>query len=710
MIFQVEITDLMGEVLATVSQREDTGVPIPLNDGRTASVRIPISHAAAAEVKPLTRMLRVWYRPDDNDDPDFWGVIADPDWHFQDGYVDVTAVDAGFRLNRAFARFGDAVVGASSDKHPPNSPTDYRTIRFLILAAENTAAQAAAGDPDIGIKRTGTGTSNDASEADSGYTMQVERGSNVAQKIQEIIKGPFGPDVELYPMEGLGDTPSGTPYYVALRTHDLQGQNRATAVIAQPFAAVGGNPAALGVDADYVYWWDASTNSIGRVTKDGSTIEPDFITDVPSVVQFAINETHLFWADGFTGSIARANIDGSGLNLSFILLGGGGGAPTGIALNSTKVYWTDNNNSSVGRANLDGTGVNENLVTGITLPAAVALDAAKVYWAANGDDAIGCAALDGSGADYAFIPASDPAAVKVDATNVYWAEFSSHQIFRAALDGTVDPDFGIGAALVPSGTSPDEFVLTRSKILWVNFNTGIGVSSYDGSDADDAAVAAEWAYSMVTDGSTAYWANADSGSGDGSIGSYRFESLTFRCVQPEDSSNPNNVQDANWNPQGSQVRNHHTSVVQGDATHPGIRVQASHPGSFHEIGPHSGWDNPAGTNTKEISVPALEGHAGSVVERYAHAPNFITLTAKVEPSVGTNPWPQYRRDFDLGDRVLVYVKKDNMDFDAIFGGPLEMRIMKVTPTQVDSADNCRVDIEVSPHNALIDDIVTASDD
>lgn len=412
MIFQVEITDLDGNVVADVTQREQTECPVPINDGRTASVRIPIGHAAAAEVKSLERMLRVYYRPDDNDDPAFWGVIGDPDWHFKEGYVDVPAADQWFRLNRSFARFGDDVVGPSTDPHPPNSPTDYTTIRKLIVAAENTAAQQLAGYPDLGIKRTGTGASNSASAAAGGHTMQIERGSNIAQKIMEIIKGAYGPDVQLYPKLGLGASGSGTPFYVALRTFDLQGTDRTS----------------------------------------------------------------------------------------------GGGA------------------------------------------------------------------------------------------------------------------------------------------------------------------------------------------------------LTFRCVEPEDPMNPNNVADATWNPQGSQVRNHHTSVVQGDASQAGVRVQASHGGAFALYGPLSGWDNPSGTNTKRVSSAALEAHALSVLERYAHAPNFITLEAKVEPSVGTNPWPQWLQDFDVGDRVLVEIDKDNL----VYSG--EVRITRVHPVQVDAADNARVDIEVVPHVAAVDDIVTAVDD
>lgn len=407
-IFTVEITDLAGTLLETVTQRENTEGGIPLNDGRTGAVRIPVAHAAAAEVVSLTRMLRLYYRIVDNPDPFFWGVIADPDWHFAEGYVDVPAVDQWFRLNRAFARYGDTVVGASTDPHPPDSPTDYTTIRDLIEAAENTAAQALAGYPDLGIKRTGAGTSNSASAAPGGNTMQIERGANIAQKIMEIIKGAYGPDVQLYPKLGLGASASGTPYYSALRTFDLQGSD-------------------------------------------------------------------------LTGS------------------------------------------------------------------------------------------------------------------------------------------------------------------------------------------------------------------------------LTFTCKQPEDPLNPNNVQDAGWNPQGSQVRNHHTSVVQGDASSPGIRTQASHAGSFGDIGPLSSWDNPSGTNTKRVSSAALEAHALSVLERYSYPPNFITLTAKVEPSVGTNPWPQWLRDFDVGDRVMVDIDKDNM----VYAG--EVRIIAVHPRQVDAADNCRVDIDVVPHTASVDDILTSVD-
>jgi hypothetical protein len=412
-VFTAEITNLAGTVVATLAQREELESPVPLNDSRSASVRIPVQDSAAAEVKPLERMLRIYFRQSANPDPIFWGVINDPDWSAAPGFVTINAQDQWERLMRAQARYADVVVGASTDPHPPNSPTDYTTIRNLILAAENTAAQAAAGDPDIGIKRTGTGTSNSATAAGTS-TVQIERGANIAQKIQEIMRAAPGTDVQLYPKTGLGATASGTPYYVALRTFDQQGTDRSA-------------------------------------------------------------------------------------------------------------------------------------------------------------------------------------------------------------------------------------------------------------------------------------------------------TLVFRFRDPEDPANPNNLDDATLSPKGSLVRNHQTSIVQGDGTTPGIRVLASHAASFHTYGPRSGWDNPSGGNTKQMSADALEGHAISVLERYAKPPSFMTLTAKVESAVGTNPNPQWLRDFDVGDLVSVYVKKANLDFDAMFGGAIEMRIMAVHPRQVDAADNARVDIEVSPHVADVGDITSAVD-
>lgn len=415
MIFTADITDLDGNSVAAVTQREGLECPVPLNESRTGRLRLPIQHSAAAHVKPLERMLRVWYRQSENPDPIVWGVITDPDWSTE-GSLDIVAQDQWERLTKSFARYADVVVGPSTGP-PPDSPTDYTTIRNLILAAENTTAQQLAGYPDLGIKRTGTGTSNSALAAGAGETMKIERGSNVAQKIQELIR--LGTDVQLYPMTGLGATPSGTPYYTALRTYDLQGTDRTA-------------------------------------------------------------------------------------------------------------------------------------------------------------------------------------------------------------------------------------------------------------------------------------------------------TLTFRYQEPRHATIENNLAGAAWSPRGSQVRNHHVSVVPGRDLGDGIevggvRVMASHPQSFDSYGPRSGWDNPSGGNTKAIGVPAMEAHASSVLERYSRPPNFITLEAKVESSVGTNPNPQWLRDFDVGDRVMAYVKKANMDFDVLFGGPIEVRIVAVTARQVDMADNARVDIEVVPWTANPSEFVVTED-
>lgn len=177
--FDVEITDLRGFILATTRADRDGMAPddgdpvvfrdfsdlevsVPLSDTREARVTFDIYSDAAQflwydgieddeenvyRIGALGRMVRIYLRT--LDQPVFWGVIVLARWNAQSARVEVTAQDQSFRLKKHFARYGDVVVGDSGDLTPPQSPTDYTTIRALVEAAENTPAQS--NYPPLGI-------------------------------------------------------------------------------------------------------------------------------------------------------------------------------------------------------------------------------------------------------------------------------------------------------------------------------------------------------------------------------------------------------------------------------------------------------------------------------------------------------------------------------------------------------------------------------
>lgn len=191
MVFEVEITNLQGEVLATTrDDRDGTGpgdadplvfnnysglsVEIPLSDSRTASVSFNLANpvvehlsfdgtadadAVQWKIGALGRLLRVYYRTDDNPQPVFWGPILMQTADFSAGTVTVNAVDPTLRLKHHYVNYSDPQLIGSVPTDPTaqnthSTPQDYRTVMDLIVAAQNLGSQNAY--PDLGIKEDGT--------------------------------------------------------------------------------------------------------------------------------------------------------------------------------------------------------------------------------------------------------------------------------------------------------------------------------------------------------------------------------------------------------------------------------------------------------------------------------------------------------------------------------------------------------------------------
>lgn len=188
MVFEVEITNLMGEILATTrSDRAGEGpsggdplvfqnysglqVEIPLADSRTARMTCALANPVVQhlffdgtadgdsvqwKIGALGRMLRVYYRGESQ--PVFWGPILMATADMAQGTYEINAHDPTLRLKHHYANFSDPqLVGDPGDPDPPDTPQDYRTVRDLIIAAQNLGSQSSY--PDLGIKEDG---SNDA--------------------------------------------------------------------------------------------------------------------------------------------------------------------------------------------------------------------------------------------------------------------------------------------------------------------------------------------------------------------------------------------------------------------------------------------------------------------------------------------------------------------------------------------------------------------
>lgn len=222
--------------------------------------------------------------------------------------------------------------------------------------------------------------------------------------------------------------------------------------------ATPGTPYGVALDSDHIYWASPSTNSIGRASRSGTSVEPDFI-QLPGAtpVDVTVDAGHVYWTDPLSGAIGRAALNGTSVQTSFIATGA---TPYGFTVDSTRVYWANGyGGTSIGRANLDGTAVTTNWITGANDPRDVAVGFGHIFWSNVGDDTIGRANLDGTAVNQALVSGADtPYGLAVNSRWLYWANQGADDgrtIGRSDLSGD-DPDqsFIVGASS-PIGLAVD---------------------------------------------------------------------------------------------------------------------------------------------------------------------------------------------------------------------------------------------------------------
>jgi hypothetical protein len=236
-VFDIYITDLKGNVLATVTRYKDVEITRPIGESREARFAISNHDPAVAHlyftdaqgylIGALGRMIRIKYRGSMK--RGIWGYAHVPSFA-SGGYSTIGVHDPSLRLKKWYSVYGDAVTGPSGAPSPRN-PSDYRAILAIRDAANLNDAQVAAGIPSHGII-DGTNTGKTVPPADENvFYTTVERGSGLWDKMQEVAGGAYGAEIDLEPYEPTaGELPfNGTtkPYkYARLHTWDFQGVNR----------------------------------------------------------------------------------------------------------------------------------------------------------------------------------------------------------------------------------------------------------------------------------------------------------------------------------------------------------------------------------------------------------------------------------------------------------------------------------------------------
>ena len=200
-VFEVEITDIYGNVLATPTQFSGLSATLPIAEARTGKVTLSNYDPATAwlvwtnggghKIAALSRMVRLKYRGYTL----IWGFVHSPKWSTDRAQVEINIVDPTIKLKHRQLNLSDDITSPENSDEVIQNPSDWRTVRDIVEAAYNTKSQADANVPDIGIEVTNI----DALNATDAFWVEIQRGSNNWDKILEVSKGPYGPEFDVVP-------------------------------------------------------------------------------------------------------------------------------------------------------------------------------------------------------------------------------------------------------------------------------------------------------------------------------------------------------------------------------------------------------------------------------------------------------------------------------------------------------------------------------
>ena len=260
-------------------------------------------------------------------------------------------------------------------------------------------------------------------------------------------------------------------YWANATTDTIGRANRDGTGVNQSFITGADYPAGVAVDGEYIYWANNDTDSIGRAKLDGTDVNQAFITGLFGpfgVAGVEVDGGYIYWANGFTSAVGRATLNGadppSEINQGFIT--GSSVVTTDVAVDGSYIYWTNYGSSAIGRASLNGagdaSGIDQTFITDAGVPRGLTVDGGYLYWTSTAANTVARATLNGSGAATDFRPAFiatgvDPTGIATSGNSIYTGSFAGGTIGRANLDGTGSPNQSfIAGAANPFGIAIDQ--------------------------------------------------------------------------------------------------------------------------------------------------------------------------------------------------------------------------------------------------------------
>jgi hypothetical protein len=232
--FEVMLTPLINEEEDAITtgilyptQIYDVRVTHPLGEGRTASVTLSMFDPVVDGLVAFAFALRIlYYKPGESGgEPVFWGQ-SNLTEDYAAGTVTLDAQDPSLRAAHHYLRFGDEALNDIKD---PQKGTIHPDKRGLQLLVDASIPNVTGSGPSMGWSLRDEGSVNTSKNID------VERGQELWQLIQDISSNELGPDID---MEVAPDMSSGR--YCQLVTYVRLGREL-MAVVSFDYGEVSGS-------------------------------------------------------------------------------------------------------------------------------------------------------------------------------------------------------------------------------------------------------------------------------------------------------------------------------------------------------------------------------------------------------------------------------------------------------------------------------------
>jgi hypothetical protein len=193
-ILWCKLIDIDGKELGLIEDFSELQVELPWLDSATGSVKISMDDKNAKKIRPMDRLIKVYYG--DYFHPVFIGHIGQPDFDYAQRTITCPLHDPTIKLKLHNVRYGDRVVDVGY-------PVDGRGARRIVECSIPWDNQLARGVKPNGILWGQNLTVSQASIAAGGIWGKCIRGENVWDALQKLAQKDIGPDFRFEFLDGL---------------------------------------------------------------------------------------------------------------------------------------------------------------------------------------------------------------------------------------------------------------------------------------------------------------------------------------------------------------------------------------------------------------------------------------------------------------------------------------------------------------------------